>query len=300
MADKVLITGGTGTLGKSLTKLLVDSNYNVCHLSRSPQTSLVETFYWDYKKSEIDSGAFTDLDYLVHLAGAPVVENKWTRQQKAEIKNSRVKSAELLFKNIKERDIKIKAFISASALGYYGYDSGGVVKKEDSRFGDDFLATVVKEWESAAIRFTELNIRNVSLRIGLILSKSGGVLHSIAKPIRIGLGAPIGSGDQYMSWIHVEDMAQIIKFAMENKELQGIYNSVAPMPVTNSEFTKSVAEVLKKPMFLPGVPGFFLKLILGERASMILGGTNASSEKIQSAGFNFKYKELKEALKDLL
>ena len=175
-----------------------------------------------------------------------------------------------------------------------------MVKKEDSRFGDDFLATVVKEWESAATRFSELNIRYVILRIGLILSNSGGVLPSIAKPVRMGLGAPISSGDQYMSWIHEEDMAQIIKFVIENKELQGIYNSVAPMPVTNKEFTKSVAEVLKKPMFLPGVPSFFLKLILGERASMILGGNNASNEKIQTAGFNSKYKELKEALKDLL
>ena len=216
MGNKVLITGGTGSLGNCLSKILHDSGYEVRHLSRTPrQGDRIKSYKWDYKRGEIDLEAFKDLDYLIHLAGAPVVQEKWTRSRKVEIRDSRIKSAELLYETIVRNDVQLKAYVSASALGYYGYDSGGVLKNEESRFGDDFLATVVKEWEDSSSRFNKINIRQISLRIGLILSNTGGALPSIAKPIRMGVGAPIGSGEQYMSWIHEYDMAQIIKFALQ-------------------------------------------------------------------------------------
>lgn len=288
-------------IGSGLTRLLLENGYAVVHLSRKEDKSgEVEAYKWDYKTNEIDPEAFKGVDYIIHLAGANIGEKKWTRERKKELKDSRVKTAELLFDHVQSNSIEIKGFISASAIGYYGYDSGSVWKKEGSRFGDDFLATLTKEWEAAADNFAETGIRTVKFRTGLVLTTKGGLLEKVTKVVKTGLGAALGSGDQYMSWVHYQDVLRAYKRALEDESMEGIYNLVAPDPATNKEFTKEVAKVLNKPFFMPNVPGFMLKLIIGEMASAALGSSRVSSEKIRKQGFDFKYKNLDVALKNIL
>lgn len=301
MMTKILITGGSGLVGTALTEQLISKGYEVVHLGRQQDTNPGITKYtWSPMKGEIDESAFDGVDYIVNLAGANLSEKRWTRERKNEIKKSRTKSTELIFDRLQQRNEKPKALVSASAIGYYGYDSGSIEKKEGSRFGDDFLATVVKEWEAEVDKFTDLNIRTVKLRMGLVLSKKGGALEKIAKPVKLGFGAALGRGDQYISWIHIEDLCGIIIKALEDQTLNGVYNAVSPNPVTNKEFTRQLALILKRPFFLPNVPGFLLKIMLGEMASLVLGGNKVSSEKIENSGFKFQYPDLTVALIDLI
>ncbi len=301
MSKIVLVTGGTGLVGTRLTSLLIEKGYQVRYLSRNPgKVSEVESFSWDIDRQTIDEKALDGVDYIIHLAGAGVADKKWTIQRKKEILQSRTKSTEVLRSALANKDHQVKAFISASAVGYYGWDTGGVWKKEDSRFGDDFLATVTKSWEAEVDQVEKLGIRVAMLRIGIVLSDKGGALKELTKPIKWGAGAALGKGDQYMSWIHLDDLCKMFIHALENDTIQGIYNAVAPNPVTNKELSKLSAKVLGKPFFLPNVPGFVLKLALGEMASMVLGGNRVSSEKIQNDGFTFTYPEVEPALNDLL
>ena len=301
MSNKVLIAGGTGLVGSRLTTMLREKKYEVFHLSRSSHPSSdVPTFRWDPHSGFIDEGSLKEMDYVVNLAGAGIADKKWTLARKKVILESRTQSTQLLAKALKEQAHKVRAVMAASAIGYYGYDTGGIWKKEESRFGDDFLATVTKEWEAAIDEIAQLGLRTVKLRIGIVLSEKGGALKEMAKPIRWGVGAPLGRGDQFMSWIHLDDLCRMFIFAMENENLEGIYNAVGPHPDTNSLITKTLAEVLKKPVILPNVPGLVLKLMLGEMASMVLGGSKVSAEKITKAGFEFDFPELKTAVKDLL
>lgn len=301
MSKIVLVTGGTGLVGTRLTSLLIEKGYQVRYLSRNPgKVSEVESFSWDIDRQTIDEKALDGVDYIIHLAGAGVADKKWTTQRKKEILQSRTKSTEVLRSALANKDHQVKAFISASAVGYYGWDTGGVWKKEDSRFGDDFLATVTKSWEAEVDQVEKLGIRVAMLRIGIVLSDKGGALKELTKPIKWGAGAALGKGDQYMSWIHLDDLCKMFIHALENDTIQGIYNAVAPNPVTNKELSKLSAKVLGKPFFLPNVPGFVLKLALGEMASMVLGGNRVSSEKIQNDGFTFTYPEVEPALNDLL
>ncbi len=301
MSKIVLVTGGTGLVGTRLTSLLIEKGYQVRYLSRNPsKVSEVESFSWDIDRQTIDEKALDGVDYIIHLAGAGVADKKWTIQRKKEILQSRTKSTEVLRSALANKDHQVKAFISASAVGYYGWDTGGVWKKEDSRFGDDFLATVTKSWEAEVDQVEKLGIRVAMLRIGIVLSDKGGALKELTKPIKWGAGAALGKGDQYMSWIHLDDLCKMFIHALENDTIQGIYNAVAPNPVTNKELSKLSAKVLGKPFFLPNVPGFVLKLALGEMASMVLGGNRVSSEKIQNDGFMFTYPEVEPALNDLL
>ncbi len=301
MSKIVLVTGGTGLVGTRLTSLLIEKGCQVRYLSRNPgKVSEVESFSWDIDRQTIDEKALDGVDYIIHLAGAGVADKKWTTQRKKEILQSRTKSTEVLRSALANKDHQVKAFISASAVGYYGWDTGGVWKKEDSRFGDDFLATVTKSWEAEVDQVEKLGIRVAMLRIGIVLSDKGGALKELTKPIKWGAGAALGKGDQYMSWIHLDDLCKMFIHALENDTIQGIYNAVAPNPVTNKELSKLSAKVLGKPFFLPNVPGFVLKLALGEMASMVLGGNRVSSEKIQNDGFTFTYPEVEPALNDLL
>ncbi|MTI24159.1 TIGR01777 family oxidoreductase [Fulvivirga kasyanovii] len=301
MNKNVLITGGTGLVGSRLTALLQEKGYGVRYLSRSPgKVNDVEAFAWDVTKQTIDTRAFDDVSYVIHLAGAGVADQKWTDERKKVILASRTRSTALLKDTLRDHPNQVKAVISASAIGYYGFDNGDRWQKEGSRFGDDFLATVTKAWEAEADLIADLNIRVVKIRVGVVLSDRGGALKEIGKPVKFGLGAPLGSGDQYMSWIHIDDLCNIFIHAMENENINGPYNGVAPHPVTNRELTKSIARVMGKPFFLPAVPGFALKLVLGQMAGMLLGSSRVSSEKIESEGFKFKFPEIKEALHDLL
>ncbi|UII22063.1 TIGR01777 family oxidoreductase [Fulvivirga ligni] len=300
MTKTVLITGGTGLIGSRLTELLVNQGYTVKYLSRSPEkVKGVKAYAWDIQKQTIDTECLQGTDYIINLAGAGIADEKWNKERKKVLLESRTKSTALLKDTLRDNDHSVKAVISASAIGYYGSDSGGVLKKEDSRFGDDFLATVTKAWEAEADMIADQGIRLVKIRVGLVLSVEGGALEKLAKPAKFGLNAPLGSGDQYMSWIHIDDLCDQFIYAMENP-LEGAYNGVAPHPVTNKVFTKATSAALHKPAFLPPVPAFALKLALGEMASMLLGGSKVSSEKIENAGYQFKYPHLEDALKDLL
>ncbi len=301
MSKTILITGGTGLVGSRLTELLLEKGHKVKYLSRSAGVKNgIQSYKWDINKSEIDSEAFKEVDGIIHLAGAGVADKKWTAERKKEILESRTNSTSLLRNTLNSIDHQVTSFVSASAIGYYGWDTGGVWVKEGSRFGDDFLATVTKAWEEEVDQIAELGIRTAKLRIGIVFSEKGGALYELAKPIKMGAGAPLGSGDQYMSWIHIDDLCKMFIHATESSDVEGVFNAVGPNPETNQVITKKVAKVLDKPCFLPNVPSFILKIILGKRAAMILGGSRVSSEKIVTTGFQFSYPELEPALKDLL
>jgi len=297
----IIITGGTGLVGGEITKILLKKGHRVRHLSRRAANSAeIVTFKWDIENEYIDEAVFAGVDYIIHLAGAGIADKRWTDDRKQVILESRVNSTKLLYRYAKQLSLKIKGFISASAIGYYGMDTGDRLMKETGPPGEDFLAEVTKNWESTVGAFEEINTRTVVFRIGIVLSEKGGALPRIAAPIKWGLGAPIGSGDQYLSWVHIRDLARMFADSLENQSFNGIYNAVAPNPATNREFTKAAAEVLNKPLILPNVPGFALKLIMGEMAEMILGGNKVSSEKVENQGFVFEFQALKPALKDLL
>ena len=301
MKENVLITGGTGLVGKVLAKMLQKEAYQVCFLSRSKKNiEGVEVFQWDIQKQSIEQEAIETADYSVHLAGAGVADHRWTESYKKEILDSRVLSTKLLYDAIKRSANKPKAFLAASAVGIYGFDSGTDFVDENSPQGKDFLAEVTKKWEQESLKIKELGLRTAIFRIGIVLSAEGGALPKIMQPIQFFAGAVLGSGRQYMSWIHIEDLAKMFLFAIKNSQIKGIYNAVGNLPVTNAEFTKAVAKTLGKPLFLPNVPSFALKLMLGEMAVMVTGGNRVSNQKIVDSGFQYKFDTLEEALKDLL
>lgn len=295
----VLITGGTGLVGTELSKLLSSSGYTVTHLSRNPKQKDYQTFYWDVEKKEIDAEAIKSADAIIHLAGAGVSDKRWSKEWKDAIYNSRIQSTQLLKEKVEELNPDLKHFVSASAIGYYGWDSGDALVDEASEKGEGFLADVVDDWEKEANTFQALNIPVSKVRIGIVLSEKGGALVEIAKPIRFGVGAPLGTGNQYMSWIHIKDLCGVFQYVLD-KKIEGIFNGVAPSPVTNKTFTREVAKVLKKPLWLPNVPTFALRLLVGEMTDILVGGNKVSSKKIESAGFNFEFSALQDALNNLL
>lgn len=301
MSKKVLITGGTGLVGSHLTEKLLAQGFAVNYLSRTPsKTSRIKAYEWDPAKGIFDDEALRDVEYIVNLAGAGVADKKWSAQRKKVILESRTKSTAFLRDQLKKGNHSVKTFISASAIGFYGWDNGSRWQKENSRFGDDFLATVTKAWEEEAKLYRELNIRTVLLRLGVVLSTEGGALPKITMPIKLGAGAALGSGDQYMSWIHIDDVAGIIGFCINEDRIEDTFNVVAPNPVTNKEFTKIAAKKLRRPLILPNVPAFILRLMLGEMATTVLGSCRASAEKITEAGYSFHYEKADEALQNLL
>jgi uncharacterized protein (TIGR01777 family) len=300
--ETVCITGGTGLVGSSLMRILKLSAYRVLVLSREKSDDPDSILrYWDIEKGIIDPVAVENADHYVHLAGASVGEGRWTEQKKKEIRDSRINSTRLLYETIKKSKRKPKTFISASAIGVYGHDTGGILIDEDRvKPGDDFLATVTREWEEEVNKINDLGVRVVILRIGLVLSYFGGAVPKFMKLSRMGLSSAIGSGEQYISWVHLDDLIDLIKYCIEYPGIKGTFNAVAPNPVTNKEFIKTVAHIMDKPSFLPNVPGFFLKIILGEKASLVLGGNRVSSKKITDAGFDFKFDKVEDALYNII
>lgn len=302
MSETVCITGGTGMIGSFLSNSLKENDYHISLLSRSIKKKEGVSFYsWDINNQKIDIAAIKNATHIIHLAGAGVAEKRWSDERKKELRDSRTKSTQLLFKTIQGLKAKPKTIISASAIGAYGHDTGGVlVDEERIKPVDDFLATLTRDWEEEVRKFTQIGIRTVIFRIGVVLSQEGGALPRMILPVKYGIGSPLGTGEQYISWIHINDLIRMMVYAIENERVSGIYNAVAPHPLTNKEFMKEIATVLKKPMFLPNIPGFILRLALGEMASIVIGGNRVSSRKIETSGFKFKYKYLSEALRDLL
>ncbi|GAB3501659.1 epimerase [Emticicia fontis] len=297
----ILITGGTGLIGKQLTRLLLSKGHKVSLLSREKvNIPDVKVFLWDIKKGLIDDEAFKNIDYIIHLAGAGIADKRWTDKRKQEIIDSRVKPIQLLNKHLKDQKIKLKAFISASATGYYGGDTGEARLDESSPAGHDFLATCTKIWEEEGEKFTQAE-RIVSLRTGIVLSEKGGALPQLLQPIKLGIGSALGSGKQWMSWIHIDDMCQLYLQAIEDEKMHGAYNAVAPAPVRNEEIVRIAADVLRKPLWAPNVPAFILKLLFGEMAIVVVGGSYIKNKRVsEELSFSYKFTTIRAALEDLL
>jgi uncharacterized protein len=298
--DRVLISGGTGLIGKHLTAKLKEKGYNVALLSRNTgQKTGLQLYHWDPGKSEIDSGAISDADFIIHLAGANIGERRWTRERRKLILESRVKSGDLLLRSVTANNNKLKAFISASAVGYYGAITSDKIFYEEDPPSSDFLGETCLKWEQSADRFEEKGIRTIKIRTGVVLSSHGGALAKMIIPVKMGVGSAIGNGEQYMTWIHVEDLCNIYVKAIEDVKMRGAYNAAAPDHRTNKEFTKSLAQALRKPFWFPNIPAFALKILFGEMSDILLKGSRVSSEKLISEGYSFKFPDLENALNNL-
>ncbi|UOR05611.1 TIGR01777 family oxidoreductase [Hymenobacter aerilatus] len=299
MSRKVLISGGTGLIGTRLAEMLIDAGYEVALLSREAHVERFRRFHWDPRHDDIDEHAIPYADYVINLAGASVSDGKWTEERKKEIIDSRTQGTNLLARTLARGNHHVQTFLSASAIGLYGDQGSDVVDENTLPDPDDFLADVARQWELAAQRVQALGIRTVIVRIGIVLSADGGALPVIAKPTKLGAGAPLGSGKQYMSWIHIDDLCRLFIQAMEEKEWRGVYNGVAPHPVTNREFTETLAEVLHRPLVLPKVPAFGLKLLMGEMSEIVLASQRVSADKVLQHGYRFEYPHLQEALEEI-
>ena len=296
---KVLITGASGLIGQRLSKMLSEKGYEVAHLVRKPVSgNRFKQYGWNLQTGEIDAGCIDRTEAIIHLAGASVVSDKWTKQRKIEIIKSRTDSIKLLYTVISEHENKVNVCISAGGIGFYG-DRGAEILTEESLPGTDFLSSSCIEWEEAVNSGKELGLRICQLRTGMVLSSAGGALKELEKTVKLGLGAPLGRGTQYMSWIHIDDLCRIYIKAIENKSYTGIYNAVAPNPVINEEFTRILAAVLRKPLILPHVPELAMQLILGERKHVVLDSDNVSNEKLLKMGFEFQFKLVSAALIDI-
>lgn len=302
MNKKILITGGTGMVGSALSERLRERGYEVVHLSRyKSKSSKFKTYLWDVPGRKVEAEALDNVHSIVHLAGAGIADKRWTDSRKKELTDSRIESTNLLFRELKKNNQKIASFIAASAIGIYGFDTGGIEQEESrQQLGDDFLATLTKKWEASADQLSELTPRLVKLRIGLVLSTQGGLLAKLLPPAKLGLSSAFGSGHQYMSWIHIKDLVAMIIASLENENIKGVYNAVAPNPVSNKEFLTILGKQLGKPYFLPNTPKVLIRLAFGELASAITGGNKVSCKKIQSEGFEFAFADLSSALKSLL
>ncbi|MDB4303927.1 TIGR01777 family oxidoreductase [Desulfosarcina sp.] len=294
--ETVLITG-KGLIAKHLGSKLLELGYRVKYLSR---TTSDQTYTWNIDKGQIDDEAISSADYIIHLAGANISGKRWTNKRKQEIIDSRVKSTQLIFNEVKKQNKKLKAFISASAVGYYGAITSDKIFKEDDPPASDFLGEVCNKWEQPADNFQGLGIRTTKIRIGVVLTENGGALEKMIPPVKMGIGSPIGTGKQYLPWIHVDDLCSIFIKAIKDSKMDGVYNAVAPDFKTNKEFTKDLAKALNKPFWFPNIPAFTMKLMFGEMATILLNGSRVSSEKIRETGFAFKFPDLKNALADIL
>jgi uncharacterized protein (TIGR01777 family) len=297
--NHILITGGSGLLGEQLTATLLQKGYSVCHLSRKPgKNPNVTTYLWDIDKGTIDPDCIKGVDVIVHLAGEGIAGEKWTDERKKQLVESRTKSIGLIYDLLKSKKHKVTSVVSASGIGYYG-DSGNELMTEDSPPSPDFIGQCCVKWEQAVDDGLILGLRIVKFRTGVVLTKRGGALPKLAMPIKFGVGAALGNGKQWVPWIHMQDVINMYLLGIENETLSGVYNMVAPFPATNKHLTQAIAKRLKKPLWLPNVPAFALKLFLGEMSTVVLGSTKVSPAKIEKTGFHFKYIALEDALKEI-
>jgi uncharacterized protein (TIGR01777 family) len=312
----VLITGGTGLIGTALTTALTEKGYKVIIATRrtsmengemsmvnsEKENKVVSVIAWDVEKQMINADAIKKADYIIHLAGAGVADKRWTIKRKKEIVESRTKSSALIVKSLKEIPNNVKAVLSASAIGWYGpdeFEGGSKQFSEDALPGNDFLGEACRLWEESIEPIVAMNIRLVKLRTGIVLSKKGGAFKEFLKPIRFGIAAILGSGKQMISWIHIDDLCRLYIDAIENENLNGVYNAVAPNPVNNKTLTLALARQVKEKYFIAAyVPAFILKLMLGEMSIEVLKSTNVNAKKIRDTGFQFLYPTIESALGD--
>jgi uncharacterized protein (TIGR01777 family) len=299
---KVLITGATGLVGNEIVQHFLQSG-DVVHYLTTSKTKLkslenCKGFLWDPQQGILDENALIGVDVIIHLAGASIAK-RWTNTYKEEILESRILSTNCLYKALKHNPHQVKQIVAASAIGIYPSSESIEYSEEMNEYEDTFLGNVVHKWEEVVDSFSLLNIKVCKLRIGMVLSNDGGVMKIMMKPISSGVGTVLGSGNQWQSWIHIHDLARIFYFAVHHK-LEGIYNAVAPNPVTHKEFTLTLAQKLHKKIVLPRVPIFILQLLLGEMHQLVIDSQKVASQKIENTGFVFKYRELEKAFSNLL
>ncbi|SFQ49900.1 TIGR01777 family oxidoreductase [Parafilimonas terrae] len=303
----ILLTGGTGMIGRALQQFLAGKGYSVIVLVRGdtkrPQINNITYAKWNVEKGEIDKEAIASADYIIHLAGANVAAKRWTDKRKQEIVESRVKSGELIVKALKEIPNKIKTVVSASAIGWYGPDTTASKQNgftEDTPANNDFLGNTCKLWEESIKPVEALNKRLVITRFGIVLSKEGGAFAEFKKPLKAGVAAILDNGKQIISWVHIDDLCRLLLFAIEHENIHGIYNAVADETVSNKTFTLKLAHKMRGKIFMPVyVPAFVLKLIMGEMSIEVLKSATVSNKKIHDAGFSFLYPSIEAALQNL-
>ena len=305
MNKNVLITGGSGFVGRALANSLLTRGYSVTILTRKMAGNALEKnlnyALWDIKKQQIDIQAVQQADFIVHLAGAGGVDKKWTTTYKSEIVESRTASSRLIISALQQTPNNVKAVISTSAIGFYGPDKAtGTAFIETDKADENFLGYTCQLWEQSIEPVCSLGIRLVKLRTGIVLGKGGGALDEFKKPIRFGLAVILGNGRQVVSWIHIDDLCKMYINAIENEELHGTYNAVAPHPVSNQTLTLTLAKAMNRKFYIPlHVPAFVLKIMMGQRSIEVLKSATVSSKKIVNTGFLFKYNEIETALKSL-
>ncbi len=295
----VVIAGGSGTVGRRLSEVLSEAGYTVSILTRSKEKAKNDDHFihWDIEQKLIDD-RFVQANIIINLAGSGIAEGRWTKEQKKEIMSSRLDTTELLISEVGKRNMEIDSYISASAIGYYGDGGDKLLTEEDGVQTDEFLSQVCVAWEEAAQKASSITDQVCILRIGTVLSRTGGALEKMDVTIPYGVANYLGNGKQLMSWIHLDDLCRIIHFNIK-QSLNGIYNAVAPEVVSNKAFTRSLRDVINtKAMVLPA-PAFGIKLMFGEMARVVLNSSNVSAEKIKSAGFKFSYPTVDQALRAL-
>lgn len=299
---RILITGATGLIGSELVKLLLAKGHTVHYLTTSKDKIESQSnyigFYWNPQEGKIDENCIFEVDAIIHLAGANIAK-RWTNAYKQEIIESRTLSAELLFNLVKKHPShQIKQIISASGTAIYPDGIDKVYDEATKESEDSFLSNVVKKWEASVNVFQVLGIKVCKLRTGIVLSNKGGALPEMVKPIKLGFGSAMGSGKQIQSWIHVNDLVALYNFALE-KQLEGVYNAVTSNPISNQVLTKTIAKTLKKSLWLPNIPEFVMKLILGEMSYLLFSSKNLSANKILDLGFQFQFPDIDKAIDNL-
>ena len=298
--NQVLITGASGLIGSRLTDMLEKRGAQVAHLGRSKRAGSVPSFVWDVAQGRMDVESLRNTGAIIHLAGAGVADKRWTPARKKEILESRLQSTRLLYETLRDNPHQVRVVVAASAIGYYGFGMSDHLLSESDLPGKDFLADVTRKWEAAVDEIEKLGIRVVKIRIGIVLSNHGGALVEMARPVKLMVGAPLGTGRQHVSWIHIDDLCEMFLKATADDQMRGAYNGVSPNPVNNRALTDAIAHELRKPLWLPSVPPFVLKGLVGEMADMVINGSKVSAAKIISTGFEFKFPTIEVALHDLL
>lgn len=304
----VLISGGTGLIGSNLTRHLLKKNYHVIILTRDAKKKSddpnIKYSYWNVKEGKIDEAVVNECDHIVHLAGAGVMDKGWTEEYKKIIVESRTASAALIISVLFKNKHKVKSFISASAIGWYGEKDNGVAGSkhhETDLPANDFLGETCVLWEASVKPVEELGVRLVKLRTGIVLSNDGGAFTEFKRPLQFGVAAIFGRGKQMISWIHIDDLCRMYEASIENSLMSDSYNAVSPNPVSQKEFMIHLAKKMRNRFYTPiHIPQFILKLLLGKRSAEILKSANVSCRKIKSTGFTFFYPTLEAALEELL
>lgn len=302
MKINILLSGGSGFVGKHLTNLLLSKGYSVSILSRNSKqnTSDISYYLWNVSNNYIDEDSVLNADFIIHLAGENIAEKRWTKKRKAEIINSREQSTQLLYSVLKKNGKKLDAFVSASGVGIYGAINGDEICTENTQAENDFLGCTCQKWEASVDTIQDLGIRTVKIRTGLVLGKDDGFLKQLVPIFKYKLGSALGSGKQYMPWIHIDDLCGIYLEAIVNQKMNGAYNAAINDTTTNTTFSKTLAKIFGYSIWLPNVPAFLIKIGLGEMSKIILTGRRISSDKIKKLGFQFKFENLENALRDCL